>query len=421
MRSTKNNIRAHAQKIKKHVVKHASKALHSAKHHFVPHKGNGYKPHVLKHRVLLGYSAILILLKILAVTAFIVMPSYNLIAMAITPINILSLTNQARALLQLPELKWNDALAAAATAKAKDMLNNQYFAHNSPSGLTPWYWIKKFGYDYKYSAENLAVHFSSAEQVQDAWLASASHKKNIIDPRFDEIGIGISTGEFEGQPSIFVVQMFGKPMSEVINSNPLQPPKTVSSTHESQSIIAPNATTSNSANVKGAFTEQVSEPSINIKPSDKTLTIDVAASGAKTVKAQVGDKANSLYQKSPQTWSGTVPIDQKSKQNEPQTITIVALNASNTQVEIPAAISLPHGTINELYGLQNSPNQTLLFNRFSANDINNFVHSFYFFLILFLIAALSLNIFINLHVQHIDIIGHTIVVICLAALLFFLH
>jgi len=99
------------------------------------------------------------------------------IASSITAKNIIKLVNEARVNEGLKPLQENSSLSKAAAQKAEDMLKNDYFAHNSPSGKTPWFWMDKSGYDYKFAGENLAMNFTSAEEEQKAWMKSPSHKK----------------------------------------------------------------------------------------------------------------------------------------------------------------------------------------------------------------------------------------------------
>lgn len=122
------------------------------------------------------------------------------------------LTNKDRAAQNISELKTNSLLEKAAQMKADDMASKGYFAHNTPDGKTPWYWIQKAGYSYVVAGENLAVNFVDSEDVQKAWMASPTHRANIVNSRFTEIGIATSTGIYKGREAIFVVQMFGTPI-----------------------------------------------------------------------------------------------------------------------------------------------------------------------------------------------------------------
>lgn len=129
----------------------------------------------------------------------------------VLPAVVVDLTNEARAANQLADLQHDSVLDRAAQLKAEHMAQNQYFAHHSPSGVTPWHWFAKAGYRYAHAGENLAVHFTDSGEVVEAWMESPTHRENIVNGRFTEIGVGTARGEFEGQRTIFVVQLFGTP------------------------------------------------------------------------------------------------------------------------------------------------------------------------------------------------------------------
>ena len=122
---------------------------------------------------------------------------------------IVSLTNVKRAQNNLPTLSYNPLLSAAASAKASDMFANNYWAHNSPSGKTPWSFIAAAGYRYIFAGENLARDFDDPGAVVDAWMNSSSHRSNLLDKNFREIGVAVSAGKLDGREGILVVQMFG--------------------------------------------------------------------------------------------------------------------------------------------------------------------------------------------------------------------
>ncbi len=107
-------------------------------------------------------------------------------------------------------------LAQAAQSKANDMLAKQYFAHNTPSGETPWTFIKAAGYSYVTAGENLAIDFTEAESIQSAWMNSPGHRANIMNKSFQEIGIGIAKGMYNGHQTTIVVQMFGTPIAQKV-------------------------------------------------------------------------------------------------------------------------------------------------------------------------------------------------------------
>ncbi|MFH1078301.1 MAG: CAP domain-containing protein, partial [Patescibacteria group bacterium] len=219
--------KAHAvRRLHAHVTRHAKTVARHAKDHFIPHEGNGHRPHVLKHRVLIGYTAIAILLKTLVILVAIASPKVDLLADALTAANVINLTNQTRVASGLPLLQTDGALMTAAAAKANDMLANQYFAHTSPSGTSPWYWFRWAGYRYDHAAENLAVHYLTAETVEEGWLASAGHRKNIMNPAFVDTGVGVIFGRFEDADTAFVVQLFAVPTPPpVVPAEAGTPPK----------------------------------------------------------------------------------------------------------------------------------------------------------------------------------------------------
>ncbi|EKD56257.1 MAG: hypothetical protein ACD_58C00245G0003 [uncultured bacterium] len=130
-----------------------------------------------------------------------------------TPINaekLVDLTNQSRSQNGLKTLKINYELELAAQNKAQNMLEYDYFEHYSPYGLSPWDFIKESGYNYIVAGENLAMDFKTSEGIHSAWMNSPLHKKNILKPEFEDIGIATVKGEFNNYQTTMVVQMFGK-------------------------------------------------------------------------------------------------------------------------------------------------------------------------------------------------------------------
>lgn len=103
----------------------------------------------------------------------------------------------------------NKLLTDAAQEKADDIINNQYFDHTRTDGLQPWDFIKSKGYDYKYAGENLAIGFDDYTTVHKAWMESPTHKRNILNERFNEIGIGLTRGIYKGKEVVVIVEMFG--------------------------------------------------------------------------------------------------------------------------------------------------------------------------------------------------------------------
>lgn len=142
---------------------------------------------------------------VIAINLVFITPAYA----AISGGALISMANSARASYEIHTLKSNSTLSASAAAKAQDMLKYDYFAHTSPQGKTPWTFIKSAGYSYIYAGENLAIDFSTSQGVHNTWMASATHRSNILDKDFTEIGIAVATGEYKGKTTTVVVQHFG--------------------------------------------------------------------------------------------------------------------------------------------------------------------------------------------------------------------
>jgi len=136
---------------------------------------------------------------------------------------LVDMTNITRQEANLNLLNQNSLLEQAAKLKAEDMALKGYFSHTSPEGIAPWYWFDKVGYKFAYAGENLAVNFLDSSILHQAWLNSPSHKANIINSNFSEIGISTSQGIYKGKQAIFVVQLFGTQNTAIQGSRPAEP------------------------------------------------------------------------------------------------------------------------------------------------------------------------------------------------------
>jgi hypothetical protein len=133
----------------------------------------------------------------------------NVQAADMTSEETIDLVNKTRVSQNMAELTVNEKLSQAAEKKIDDMLKNDYFAHTSPSGIAPWAWFTKVGYDYKFAGENLAINFSNAAEQQAAWMKSETHRKNILSPDYKEIGAAVRKGIINGKAVTLTVQEFG--------------------------------------------------------------------------------------------------------------------------------------------------------------------------------------------------------------------
>lgn len=165
----------------------------------------------LRPKAFIGYFLFLIILIYLSYQITTAMPTVLGYAEDIKVPDLLVATNKMRQDRGLAPLKLNATLSRAAKAKADDMFAKDYWAHTSPDGKEPWDFILASGYDYLYAGENLAVDFNKSNSVVDAWYDSPSHRTNLLNDKYSEIGFAVVDGELEGRKTTLVVQMFGYP------------------------------------------------------------------------------------------------------------------------------------------------------------------------------------------------------------------
>jgi uncharacterized protein YkwD len=132
----------------------------------------------------------------------------------LTKEGIISQTNAQREKFGLPPLKESEILNLSAKMKLEDMFEKQYFSHDSPTGETLEDLMKKVNYEYIVVGENLAMgNFESDKEVVEGWMQSPGHRENILNPRYQEIGVAAKEGIFQGKKVWIAVQHFGKPLS----------------------------------------------------------------------------------------------------------------------------------------------------------------------------------------------------------------
>lgn len=131
----------------------------------------------------------------------------------VTAAGLLTSTNDHRSESGVQPLKINNQLSQAAEQKAKDILANQYWDHISPSGVEPWDWIQQTGYSYEIAGENLAKNFTTSNGTVAAWMDSPSHRENMLNPEYNEVGFASVNGELEGRPATITVAIYAKPYS----------------------------------------------------------------------------------------------------------------------------------------------------------------------------------------------------------------
>ena len=107
---------------------------------------------------------------------------------------VVTLVNKERAKAGLKALTVHEKLTGMAVDKAKDMNDNQYFDHTSPTHGSPFDMMKKYGISYGYAGENIAMGQRTPEEVMKSWMNSEGHRKNIMSANFTMIGVGYYNG-----------------------------------------------------------------------------------------------------------------------------------------------------------------------------------------------------------------------------------
>lgn len=120
---------------------------------------------------------------------------------------VFDLINKQRTNNGLKPLQINEEVQRVARIKAQDMVNNNYFAHESPTYGSPFKMLQSFKISYKTAGENIAANSSNSGAVT-SWMNSSGHKANILNSNFNYTGIGVVSSNKYGK--IFVQMFIGK-------------------------------------------------------------------------------------------------------------------------------------------------------------------------------------------------------------------
>lgn len=187
------------------------------KKYFIPHRANNYHPHILHTKRAIFYSLVFLLTKAILVCFVLFLPMSAFVlpdVLAEEQRQIVALTNQVRAENNLPPLTVVSKLDLSAQNKADDMAVGQYFAHSKDNkNLSSW--LRGANYSYEFAGENLAVGFSTAQGIVQAWKKSPTHYANLIDPDFKDLGVGLAGGVYNGKAVVFIAQHLGTPLVQV--------------------------------------------------------------------------------------------------------------------------------------------------------------------------------------------------------------
>src|ERR1700712_1025578 len=117
-------------------------------------------------------------------------------------------------------LAMNETLLGVARAHSQDMIDRDYFAHNTPDGITPFQRMVSAGYNYATAGENIAYESTTGTVTNqmtadlhqllfvDSGIADRGHRTNLLSGVYQEIGVGQVTGNFQGSNATMLTEDF---------------------------------------------------------------------------------------------------------------------------------------------------------------------------------------------------------------------
>jgi hypothetical protein len=257
------------------------------------------------------------------------------------PVDLMNRVNAERNQRQIPTLNTNQKLNIAAQGKTDDMLSRSYFSHINPDGNYVWGLIEAAGYKpYTMLGENLAMDFSSAGDLIDAWLASPTHRANLLNPQFQDQGLATSEGQYEPHhDSILVANLFGK--LETVKSSGTAATPTPTPTSPKPPT---NSTSSGTALAIG----QDPKVSVTHVSGHALVTVNISTSSDATlVTAKLKTQSITLLKQPDGRYEGTFTFNLSDNLNG-EAIGVEARNASNAKTTSSIPLSnietLPDGT-----------------------------------------------------------------------------
>lgn len=200
-----------------------TKARKQTKKLLVPHKTNEFRPFLIRPQGIIAFLVIALLAQI--VYGFVTTGHLQILGRVsnVTVEGLLQGTNEERQRDGIGQLNLNEDLSRAAFLKAQDMFANNYWAHTSPSGVTPWKWLGDVGYNYSVAGENLAKNYPNASATVSAWMDSESHRINIMNERYTDVGFAVVDGTLDGRQTTLVVAYYGAPVMAAVQGSSFQP------------------------------------------------------------------------------------------------------------------------------------------------------------------------------------------------------
>jgi hypothetical protein len=175
------------------------------KHYLIASETNNYNPWITSSSALVFFLVVIWGLRLIVPQGLTLAQSF------LSPSDIMNRINSERSSRSIPTVATNTKLITAAQQKSDDMLARSYFSHIDPDGNYVWPKIEAAGYKpYTTLGENLAMDFSSPEELVAAWMNSPTHRANLLNEKFKDQGLALSSGKYEiNHDTTIVVSLFG--------------------------------------------------------------------------------------------------------------------------------------------------------------------------------------------------------------------
>src|SRR3989338_8315149 len=345
---------------------------------FIPHAGNDHRPHALRPRALKWYVALLVGVKVIAVTLlFSSYPDFARLSGDIAE-EVVRMVNASRAQLALSPLILDPALTRAAELKAQDMLGRGYFEHVSPDGKMPWEWITTQSYRFQSMGENLAMDFTTGESAHLALMQSDTHRTNILEKRYQNIGIGVASGNFAGRETNILVEFFAAPST-------------------ARAAAAASAVPSVSA--KPALPVPAEAPSSAVASAPLPSPVEVLPIRFEAADAPAAPAAAAVMPAPAQTPAAATPVS----------FVVPAQDAQAPSSPSSASVTVAPLTLSFLNGEIRQQASALAF----LSRMAMWSQRIFYAALVYLVLTLLVNVFVKIRIQRAPLIAQTITVILL--------
>lgn len=105
---------------------------------------------------------------------------------------IFEITNVIRKRYNVPPLDWHEKAAQVAYEHSKDMKDNRYFSHKSPTRGDLKDRLLSAHIPFQVAGENIAAQYIDGIAAVEGWLNSKSHRDTLLSPQFTHLGVGVA-------------------------------------------------------------------------------------------------------------------------------------------------------------------------------------------------------------------------------------